>query len=67
MHLKASEWFDKNNYKEEAVKHVIKANDIKAAANLVSSYRHELMEAGQMHRFVAISTNTGLREVLHYI
>ncbi|MCJ7715698.1 MAG: LuxR C-terminal-related transcriptional regulator, partial [Anaerolineales bacterium] len=50
MHLKASEWFDKNNFKEDSVKHAIKANDTKAAADLVSSYRYELMEAGQIHR-----------------
>ena len=50
MHLKASEWFDKNNYKEDSVRHAIKANDTKAAADLVSSYRYEMMEAGQMHR-----------------
>ncbi|MGB5203994.1 MAG: hypothetical protein WBN63_07380, partial [Eudoraea sp.] len=35
-HLKASEWFDKNDFKEEAVKHALKGHKIELAADLVS-------------------------------
>ena len=49
-HLKASEWFDKNSYKEDAVKHALKANDIKGAVAMVNGYRYELLETGQMYR-----------------
>ena len=49
-HLKASEWFDKNDFKEEAVKHALKGHKIDLAADLVSRYRYELLDAGQIHR-----------------
>ena len=49
-HLKASEWFDKNNYKENAVKHALKANVIKGAVAMVNGCRYELLETGQMYR-----------------
>lgn len=49
-HLKASEWFDKNGYKEDTVKHALKANDIKGAVSMVNGYRYELLETGQMYR-----------------
>ncbi len=49
-HLKASEWFDKNDFKEEAVKHALKGHKIELAADLVSRYRHELLDAGKIHR-----------------
>ena len=32
-HLKASEWFDKNDFKEEAVKHALKGHKIELAAD----------------------------------
>ncbi|MGB5244241.1 MAG: hypothetical protein WBN50_11535, partial [Lutimonas sp.] len=43
-HLKASEWFDKNDFKEEAVKQALKGHKIELAADLVSRYRHELLD-----------------------
>ncbi|WP_297708081.1 hypothetical protein [uncultured Eudoraea sp.] len=49
-HLKASEWFDKNDFKEEAVKHALKGHKIDLAADLVSRYRFELLDAGKIHR-----------------
>jgi len=49
-HLKASEWFDKKDFKEEAVKHALKGHKIELAADLVSRYRHELLDAGEIHR-----------------
>ncbi|MGB5388057.1 MAG: hypothetical protein WBN20_14845, partial [Eudoraea sp.] len=49
-HLKASEWFDKNDFKEEAVKHALKGYKIDLAADLVSRYRFELLDAGKIHR-----------------
>ena len=49
-HIKASKWFDKNNFKEEAVKHAIKGHKIDLAVDLVSSYRHELLDTGEINR-----------------
>ena len=51
FHLAASEWFDKNGFKEVAVMHAIEAKEIKAAVDLVIGYRYEMMEKGQIHRF----------------
>ena len=49
-HLKASEWFDKNGFKEAAVKQALKGHKTDLAVDLVSRYRHELLDAGQMNR-----------------
>jgi LuxR family maltose regulon positive regulatory protein len=49
-HLKASEWFDKNDFKEKAVKAAIEGQKIELAADLVSRYRFELLETGQINR-----------------
>jgi len=49
-HVKASEWFDKNDFKEKAVKQAIEGHKIDLAADLVSRYRFELLETGQINR-----------------
>lgn len=46
----ASEWFDKNDLKEKAVKTAIEGEKIELAADLVSRYRFELLETGQINR-----------------
>ena len=50
FHLAASEWFDKNGFKEEAVKQAIEGHKIDLAVDLVSRYRFELLDAGQINR-----------------
>ncbi len=49
-HLKVSEWFDKNDFKEAAVKHALKGQKTDLAVHLVNSYKYEMMETGQIHR-----------------
>ena len=49
-HLKASEWFDKNGFKEAAVKQALKGHKTDLAVDLVSRYRFELLETGQINR-----------------
>lgn len=49
-HLSASQWFDKHNLMEEAVKHAIMADAINEAVDLVTKYRYELINTEQMHR-----------------
>jgi LuxR family maltose regulon positive regulatory protein len=49
-YITASEWFDKNGFKERAVKKAIKGHKIDLAVDLVSSYRHELLDTGKIYR-----------------
>ena len=48
-HLKAASWFDKNGFKEAAAKQALKGHKTDLAVDYISSYRFELLEAGQMH------------------
>ena len=38
LHLKASEWFEANAFKEDAVKHALVANEFERAAHLIEEY-----------------------------
>ncbi len=47
LHLRASAWFAKNGYLDEALQHALAANDMAAAAQIVAQHRHDLINQGQ--------------------
>ena len=38
LHLKASEWFETNGFREEAIEHALAANEFERAAHLIEEY-----------------------------
>ena len=38
LHIKASEWFEANGFKEEAIEHALAANEFERAAHLIEAY-----------------------------
>jgi LuxR family maltose regulon positive regulatory protein len=49
-HKLASRWFEKNNLIEEALRHIVLAEDFSSALTIVENHRYELMNTGQWNR-----------------
>ena len=43
LHKKASNWFEQNDYYQEAIQHALAADDVKGAADILDNARHGLM------------------------
>jgi LuxR family maltose regulon positive regulatory protein len=50
LHTRASAWFAKNGWMDEAIRHVLRAGDREMAANLVVQHRHDLIDKEEYHR-----------------
>lgn len=52
LHLRASQWFEKNGYISEAVKHAIAAQDYKAAIRLIKENSPTMIARGEISTFL---------------
>jgi LuxR family maltose regulon positive regulatory protein len=52
--IRASAWFEKNGYLEEAIEYALNGGDVEAATRIVAVYRHELMNRERWHRLERI-------------
>jgi len=50
LHLRASRWFFKHNYFEEAIRHALTGEDPGLAIEIIGQARHQLMDSDQWHR-----------------
>lgn len=50
LHIRASDWFARNGFIEEAIQHALDAGDMSKAVRLVSEQRHALMNQDQWQR-----------------
>jgi LuxR family maltose regulon positive regulatory protein len=49
LHRRASTWYEREGYIEEALRHSIKAGDLLAASQLVEKHRHTLINDDEFH------------------
>lgn len=47
LHKKASLWFEKNDYREEAIDHALAAKDYFSAANLIETFTEAVWQGGE--------------------
>ena len=47
LHLKASQWFELNGFKEDAVEHALAANEFERAADLIEAHIHTKWQGGE--------------------
>lgn len=45
LHLRASQWFEREGYIDEALKHALAVQDIKLVVQLVARHRHSMLDA----------------------
>ena len=49
LHRRASTWYEKNNFTQDAIRHAIAAEDFSQAARLVEMAAHQMFVGGQMY------------------
>lgn len=47
LHLKSSQWFELNDFKEEAIEHALAANQFERAADLIEEHIHTQWQGGE--------------------
>ncbi|MBT8439569.1 MAG: NACHT domain-containing protein, partial [Gammaproteobacteria bacterium] len=47
LHCKASEWYAKNGFTDEAIDHALQKNDFRRAASLIDGYADEIWQMGR--------------------
>ncbi len=50
LHIKASLWFDENDFLDEAYQHALESGDVDLAVNLIEKNRYNLMNSDQFER-----------------
>ncbi len=49
LHVRASEWFERQDVPDEAMKHALAAGDVERAAQVVARYAHAMVNEGRVH------------------